>query len=995
MSRKAKELLFASSAAALVTLGWHPAVAQTAPNTVSTPPVVAAPAASVEEVVVTGSRIARKDYVSESPILTASTEVLQKSGTVNLEQSLNQLPQFTGSSGAQGPNLASNAARAGRANLNLRGLGIARTLILLDGRRLTPGDIGGAVDVNVIPSSILGAAEVITGGASATYGSDAIAGVVNLKVKDLNGVRLDVQGGVSSRGDGPFKQLSVAAGGNFAEDRGKAIMAFEYYNRELINRDPETRDYFDNEVNPGPVGGLTTDSANLPSQAAVNALFGGYGATLPKRTANFYARLDGSLFSFDLPPSNLKPGDSFGPFKIIPQIDAFGNITRYRPNVGALSTLQSGSTRYNAFNRISYKLNDQINLYGQSIYTNYKVNLQSSGLSDLSNTVKVSPKNPFIQSDMKKLLDSRADPNANFAPGAQYTLVSPIIDNIETTYMEFLTGLSAKDFYRDWTSDIYASYGRNRTDQKRLGSADINALNSVLQASDGGKSLCTGGFDIFHYVPLSQSCKDYLSRPLTRNTTNEQRVVEANLQGSAFNVPAGEVRFALGTTYRSVEFVDRLSIEYVLASATGVNPTLPSSGEFDTKEVYGEMLIPVLKDLPFVESFDLDLGYRYANYSSIGGATSYKASAAWKVIPSVLLRAGYQSAIRAPSAGDLFGGLNTGKFNTGLPTTGGGDPCDIRHPARKNASATVAAQIQAICVAQGVAATIYPTFQNSLTNALTQSTGNTDLNEEKAKSVTVGVTWQSHLANPLLSRMSASVDYYNIDITDAIGTITPLVSLSRCFNIDGVSNTSYDPKNFNCSLIGRLPATGIYSFIQTPLLNLSGYKTAGVDFQLDWAVHLADLGLPEGTGSISLNSVIGYTSKYAIQSTNTDRSLNYAGTIGNNQIDDALAHPKWKATTALGYQVGPATATLRWRYIAAMDNALVVTSPTAVTHGVKAVHYIDLNGTWRFGDRWEVRGGVLNLTDKFPPVLAFKGDTDPNAYDLVGRRFFMGLTAHF
>ena len=219
--------------------------------------------------------------------------------------------------------------------------------------------------------------------------------------------------------------------------------------------------------------------------------------------------------------------------------------------------------------------------------------------------------------------------------------------------------------------------------------------------------------------------------------------------------------------------------------------------------------------------------------------------------------------------------------------------------------------------------------------------------------------------------------------------------LSRCFNIDGVSNTSYDPKNFNCSLIGRLPATGIYSFIQTPLLNLSGYKTAGVDFQLDWAVHLADLGLPEGTGSISLNSVIGYTSKYAIQSTNTDRSLNYAGTIGNNQIDDALAHPKWKATTALGYQVGPATATLRWRYIAAMDNALVVTSPTAVTHGVKAVHYIDLNGTWRFGDRWEVRGGVLNLTDKFPPVLAFKGDTDPNAYDLVGRRFFMGLTAHF
>jgi outer membrane receptor protein involved in Fe transport len=249
--------------------------------------------------------------------------------------------------------------------------------------------------------------------------------------------------------------------------------------------------------------------------------------------------------------------------------------------------------------------------------------------------------------------------------------------------------------------------------------------------------------------------------------------------------------------------------------------------------------------------------------------------------------------------------------------------------------------------------------------------------------------------SPLFSRLSLSVDYYKIKLTDAIGTMSANVILPRCYNLDGASNPTYDPNNFYCALTHRSPSTHVFEYLLAPTINLAAYRTWGVDVQLDWSFALDSVGLPSKWGSLQLNSVVSYTGEYAIQNSAQEPLLDFGGTIGNNQVDEAIAHPTWKAITSLSHTVGKFRTTLRWRYIGPMNDAISVTRPTADTAGVSSVNYFDLIASVGIGDKFELRGGILNLTDKFPPVWTEKGDTDPFAYDLIGRRFYFGARVTF
>jgi outer membrane receptor protein involved in Fe transport len=489
----------------------------------------------------------------------------------------------------------------------------------------------------------------------------------------------------------------------------------------------------------------------------------------------------------------------------------------------------------------------------------------------------------------------------------------------------------------------------------------------------------------------------YANRNARNTTVLEQRVVEVDLEGKLADLPAGGLRFAAGVDYRSNSYSYTPDALVQTGELANFLPIAPSSGSEDVSELYGELLVPVVRDLPLAKEVNLDLGYRYSDYNTVGGVSTYKADFDWRVIDAVRLRGGFARAIRAPSVGELFAAATQGQLALGTPgLIGNGDPCDIKG-AYRAAGSPIAAQVRALCLAQGIPANLIDAFTNQNVRTPFSTSGNTGLQPETSDTYSVGVVMRPSFNSPLLSRISMSLDYYDIKLDHAIGIVTNTVAASQCF--DTGANASFSNTNFFCQLITRDPTSGQITTIRNPELNLGGYETAGFDFEADWAIPLDAVGLGPRAGTLTLTTVANRLEKFEIQTLAGGRTLEYAGTIGNTQIDQfADAHPRWKATSTASWAVGPVQAGLRWRYIGSMASAVNVgTGGTA--HGVPAVSYFDLDLAWKVREGLELRGGVINLADKEPPTLndSIIGNvhTDLSTYDIVGRRFYVALKARF
>jgi outer membrane receptor protein involved in Fe transport len=935
----------------------------------------------VEAIVVTGSRIARQDYAAESPVLTVGAEAIQAAGPASVEQTLNTLPQFAATSGAS----SANTALGGRANANLRGLGIARTLVLLDGRRMQPSDPLGAIDLNTISTALVSNVEVITGGASAVYGSDAIAGVVNFKLKrNFRGLELDAQYGETERGDGQTLELAATMGGQFADDRGSAVLSVAYMDRSHVERGgrPFFKDGGIAAVLPS--GTIITEANNLPSQAAINAVFRQYGVTGNVPTGSRYSvNPDRTLFTTTTPINNFRWPES-EPYIIIN--GQVGNPT------GEASPLQQPLERLVVFTRGDYELTEGLRAYGQFNYTHYTANVQRYGVNSATvRDVYIPVTNPFLPADLRAIMASRARPNEPLL--IYFNQGRFVREAYEQTYNvgQVLGGLTGELSALDGSWDVYASYGRTEQAQTRQGYLDRASYLSLVNAPDGGVSICAGGLNPLALAPPSAECLKYLIRDIHETTTFEQQVVEGTLQGRLFTLPAGDLRFAAGASYRKNSYDFNPDAQRVAASVLGVALTNPTEGSVTAKELFAELLIPVLKDLPFVQTLDLDLAYRYSHYDTVGGVHTYKASGDWEITDWLRARGGYQRAIRAPAVGELFQPNEQASATVGRTAAGQGDPCDITSVYRTGANA---AQVRALCIANGVPATVIDQhrFTGSAVSAFVS--GNRDLTEETADTYTAGLVFRPGIDAPFLRGLQASVDYYDISIKDAIGLITGDVIVRRCFNGDG-SNPSYDPTNYYCGLINRSPS-GAFATMTTPLLNLAGYKTSGLDFQVDATARADDFGLDERFGELSVNFVLSWMDTYKIQSLAGADYFDYAGTIGNAQISaDAISHPEWKATTTFTYRNGDASLALRWRWIDAMENSGNVGAASATAPGVKSRSYFDLNGRYGLRENVEFRAGVLNLGDTAPPEWTGEGATDFAIYDVLGRRFYAGVNIKF
>jgi outer membrane receptor protein involved in Fe transport len=934
----------------------------------------------VEEIVISGSRIVREDYRSPSPIVTVSEELFEQSGAATVESVLNSLPQFV-------PSLTStsnNPSNRGQANVELRGLGTERTLVLLDGRRLVPANGTGVVDLNMLPASIIENVEIITGGGSAVYGSDAIAGVVNFRTKDFEGVEVESNYGETARGDGEEWSFSVTAGSRFGNGRGHALVSFGYADRSAVRQGDRDFSRISLGYDPGrgfePVGSATIEEGSVsfaPSRAAYDEVFAGrYGTDAASHAmqTRFGFNADGSLFT---------AGDD-SPGSVInyrgERTETF-NDANYTYNFAPPNYLQLPLERKSFFGSASYQVADAFEMYAQAIYANYSANTQLAPTPASGLYIPVT--NPYVPADLAYLAASRVTPEAPFVLAKRMTEVGQRIEHNDYESYQVVTGARG-NITPAWVYDFYVSKGETRIDSRQLGNVSRSRFEALTFAPDGGVATC-GGLDPFGPASISPGCAAYVSVSAENATRIRQTLIEATLTGDLVPLPGGMSRAAVGILYRKdaygYEADDALKARTVdgRADTVGFNPEDNVSGSTDLSELYLEMLIPLVSGLPGMESLVATLGYRYGEHSTVGGIDAYKAELSHEIVSGIRLRGSYQRAVRAPNIASLYS-----PESVIFPSIRPGDPCNLGSPERTGGDAVA---VRDLCLAQGLPGDMVDSYNNPNDQVLAYSGGNPGLIEEKADTASFGIVFQSS-PGARFGDLQASIDYYSIDIRDAIDAILAETSVSRCYDV--AFNPTLSAANSYCRLFNRSAATGEITDVLQTAMNLGALETSGIDLQFDWRFEA-------GPGQLSFNWIATWLERFERQELAGELADDYGGTIGSGI---ASAFPDWKWAFNLGYDWGVVGVNARWRYIAGLVDRSF-NGQDLPRFFVGATSYYDFTANFAL-DRGLARGltvraGVANLSDVVPPFYPSwaQANTDPSTYDALGRRYFVSFDYSF
>lgn len=982
----ARRLSLTVSTIPFMLLATTPAWSQVAPA--SAP---AEEATADADIVVTGSLIRRANNTAVSPIVSVGAENIKEAGTVNLNDALNQVPSFTTSGNAA----TGGQGTGGRATINLHGLGPNRNLVLLDGKRLPISDVSGSVDINILPESIIGGIDVITGGASAVYGSDAMSGVVNFKtLRKLEGVRVDAQYNISGRGDAAKFNASAAFGASFAENRGNILAAFSYANQEPVGGN--SRAFFYDKIPSSFIGtGTFVPSAtNAPTAAAIQGVFTTYGITGARNPLlNLGFNNDGSLFVQTGAVNYRGPTDGNG------YLIVGGNV---RMPVGQQINILNSLKRKTAFVKADFELTPDIKAYGQFMYVDLTVNTESGGsLTQFPTITSIPITNPFIPAALRTVLASRPNPGDRFNWNGRYVGVPD--KNWDENYLvqQYLLGFEGQ-FAPGWRFDAFASYDESTHTQTNHQAVLKSQVQRLLNAADGGASLCAGGFNPFgdaNARSLSAQCVAFITKDAVSIERLAQTQVQAQVNGSLFDLGAGPVQLAVLGSYRKNTY--SFAPDSDLLSTSGFAPggniegvvnTLPLAKQgISVKEIAVQLDIPLISDRPFFKELAIGGAGRISDYSTTGSVTTFQVDARWRPVSELLFRGSFQRAVRAPNIGELYSPAQGAQLAIGTPPGAIGDPCDVRSTARTGANG---AQVATLCVAQGIplAAIGSYTFPTTATGQLIS--GNTAVTPERANTYNLGVVFNAPASDGIFGDFSLSIDYYNIKIKNVISTIPGLTVLSKCYNLDG-TNPTYAATNEFCRLIQR-DSTGQITNVATPFLNLGGLETDGIEAQIRWGVRAPFLG---ASGKLYIDSTIGWLNKYKVQLLPGAAFLDYTGISNGSALPNGVpprATPKWKALTTFGYKSDRSSVGLRWRYQGALQDASFVLTPATAQVGVAAYNLFDLFGSVKVSDKLEFRAGVNNLFDKSLPLVASsQNSTDPALYDLIGRSFYMGVKVGF
>lgn len=950
-------------------------------------------AESDDAIVVTGTRIARRDAVAESPILSVESEEMTESGYVTVEQYLNTLPQVTPGLSSQSNNPSSN----GRAFIDLRGLGSGRTLILMDGRRPMGSLSSGTVDVNTIPAALTERVEIITGGAASTYGADAVAGVVNFIMRDdFEGFQADGQYRITEQGDGEEWNTDFTFGGAFADGRGHAVFNASYFNRDPMYKGARDFAAEASSLTGTFPGGTFITGTNTPSSAAIDALFPG-GACSP--IINGVEQLTGGQAGFGFNPDGTifctgTSGNAFdsvgytGPDSYIAHAfypDAFSY--NFEPD----NILVLPMERWSFYTNIEYEVSNWFRPYARALYTNYNALQELAPTPGGGFTAPVT--NPFVVANpqLSALLASRADPAAPFSYARRFNQVGGRTGYNTHDVWQVTLGTEG-DLNESWSYDVYASMGRSVQNEIQGGNILVAPFQAVLNdpaTAVGGA--CAAWNPFGESTPMSAACADAISMEAKNLTVIEQEIVEGTITGDLFELPAGAVQLAVGASYRNISFDFQPDSGLVPGAVVGFNAQLPIYGEVDWFDLFGELYVPLLADMPFVENLSITAGYRTTDQSQSGSADSWKITGDWTVNDWLRFRAGVQTAIRSPSIAELFS-----PQVPSFPAITGSDPCNTSggnagaqtgsyHPLFGR-NGTNGANVQALCAAQAAVAGGVA-FSQPFGQAEAIVGGNPNLSPETSDSYTVGFVLNSPIDTGFMQDLYLSVDYWNIEVEDAIGAFSAVTIIQRCFNRDN-ANPTYDPNNAWCQLFQRDPGDGRIDELLQLQDNRNYIATSGIDIAAGFGV---DLG---GAGDLDFRVVSTYVESYESGTTVSagDPIYEYVGTIGSGT---GSATPEWRHTVNTTWTLDALSLTGTARYIDGMYHNNLVTGGTG--SGTDAVWYFDLRGSYDLTNNVTLRAGVNNVADEQPQLYSpnIQANTDPSTYDVLGRRFFVGVNLRY
>jgi outer membrane receptor protein involved in Fe transport len=563
------------------------------------------------------------------------------------------------------------------------------------------------------------------------------------------------------------------------------------------------------------------------------------------------------------------------------------------------------------------------------------------------------------------------------------TELGPRVATFEYDVFQATLGLRGKVF-AGWSYDAYLQVGANDQVETQDGNASTSKIEELTFADDGGEAIC-GGFNPFGIGSISAACADYITiDDVSNRAAVDQTIFEASLSGPLFTLPAGELRMAFGVFYKKDEYRYGADPEATLKlkdgrlDILGFDPLQDINAADHNTDLYVEASVPLLADRPGVRSLEAVVGYRYSDYASAGGVDAYKGELLYRPVDALLLRGSSQHAVRAPSVFELYlPQLSTFPFS-------GRDPCAVDSDQRTGPDHE---EVRVLCLAQGFPEHLLDTFHDPEESAKGFTGGNPDLDPETADTLTVGVVFTSPLANRWLDRLQVSLDWYRIEIEDAIVTVFAPDFIKRCFN--RTFNPEFATSNEWCGMFSRDPGSGAIVDAYEILRNTAGLRTYGLDLQLDWRFDV-------GPGDLGVNALVSRMYSFERLEAPGLPTTELVGTLGSYFIGTTF--PEWKWNCTLSYEWQALTLDARWRYINGTTDVDPRIDPPL---RIPDYDYFDLGASYDFNEGalagLRLRVGVENATDKDPPMVSSwnGGNTDASQYDVLGRRYYVNLRYSF
>ena len=996
---------------------------------------------STPDVVVTGSRIPQPNLTSVSPVTSVGQTELKLEGTQNLVDLIDNLPQAFGDFGT----FESNGS-TGTSTIDLRGLGNKRTLVLVNGVRLQPGDptsAAVAADIDMIPPALVDRVEVLTGGASAVYGSDAVAGVVNFIMKThFQGLQIDEETSFAQDGggdqqvrtanhngttgapfgidfpsvtfpggtvDGVIESTTITGGANSPDDKGNVEFYLGYTYTEPVLQ--AARDYSicslaTNSGNNIPYcGGSSTDATGrLVPTTGPNA----------QHNNGFGYNILGTPVGGTLPDFNYSQAYNYAP----------------------LNYFQRPDQRWNAGEFSTYEVNPLVNLYSSFMFMDDHsvAQIAGSGAFFGDSVYNIPCNDPLLSSAQANALCGAA--NAGTATigtaeiGRRDIEGGPRTADLE--HMDFRMQFGSKgDLGDGWTYDLGFLFGRSVLTESEggyfLNSHLVNAFNVITDprptSSTFGQPVCASvvagtdtacvPYNIFTAGGVTPAALAYLTGLAENSGSTTEQIAtlvfsNADLSKYGLKSPAAKDGFGVsgGFEYRDEGLEDQYDAAIASGDLAGFGGSLKNvAGDQNDRDVFVEARLPLIQDMPFAQDLTLETGFRYADYSHGGGNVTYKFGADYQVIPDLRLRASYERAARAPNVQELYEPATPGLF-------AGSDPCAGPSPGFTAAQCynemTNTLATQHITMSEATfASTVYGTIPGCVSGQCGAfSGGNINLKPETADTYSFGFVFTP----TFFKNFSLSVDYWNVNVSQAIINLSGEVILTNCGTLDNA---------YDCSQINRFVAGGYSVFggeglgsVNLQLINASALKTSGVDVNASYHIALDDLGV-QNMGSLGFNLTGTYTQNLTTLLPDKTQ-FECAGLYG---VTCGIPTPHWRHQFRVSWN-SPwnVTFSMNWRFISGtaldfdtnqpdlQDGTFKDVLPTD-TH-IPNYSYFDLAANWRIRDNFGLRFGVNNVADQRPPLLDSNsfgisappfgnGNTYPQVYDPLGRTFFMGLTADF